>query len=48
MSSITHSHAFETLARWFTLLTRHYAITPVHHVGPMAGSLLERSSWDHN
>jgi hypothetical protein len=48
MNKITNSHAYETLSRWFTLLTRHYAINPVDHIGPMAGSLLERRSWEHN
>jgi hypothetical protein len=48
MNSSALGHAFETLSSWFALLTRHYAINPVDHVGPMAGSLLERRSWDHN
>jgi hypothetical protein len=48
MSRITNSHVFATLSHWVNLLTRHYAINPVDHVGPMAGSLLERRSWDHN
>jgi hypothetical protein len=48
MSAITCSQALEKLSHWFALLTKHYAINPVDHVGPLAGSLLERRSWDHN
>lgn len=39
--------AMDALSRWFLLLTGHYAITVVDHVGPFAGSLLERQDWDH-
>ena len=48
MNSSALGHAFETLSSWLALLKRHYANNPVDHVGPMAGSLLERRSWDHN
>jgi hypothetical protein len=48
MFKVEYGRAMEALSRWFLLLTGHYAIQVVDHVGPFAGSLLERKDWDHN
>jgi hypothetical protein len=35
------------LIRWYAALTQHHALHAPEHVGPYAGSLLERRDWDH-
>ena len=35
------------LLRCYAVLTQHYALHAPQHVGPYAGSLLERRDWDH-
>ena len=47
MKAATFGQLVGTLSRWYQTLTKHYAIQPVSHVGPFAGSLLERRDWDH-
>ena len=37
-----------TLMRWYAAVTHHYALHQPEHVGPYAGSLLERRDWDHH
>ena len=36
------------LIRWYAALTQHHALHAPEHVGPYAGSLLERRDWDHS
>lgn len=47
MKTSAFDRMVNVVSYWYTALTKHYAIQPVEHVGSFAGSLLERSSWDH-
>ncbi len=39
---------YSHISRWFKAMTKHHALHYPEHVGPYAGSYLERQNWDHS
>jgi hypothetical protein len=49
MKALVQMHnARGVVARWWLAFIHHHQLHAPEHVGPFAGSLLERKDWDHS